>query len=375
MTMPFGPKGSGDIRRTNPLPRGMSGFPAVGKGLGGRPARRELFPEPTAIAFYSNGDYALDVFDAKFNRITDIYANTQPTVSASASYEQMWKPPRQNKWMGMGSYGQGSNTKGAVIDISVTPWLVYENYTTISNDGSGSSYIRNMAPGPSGFVAGIDSSTAGDESVNNITTKAEVTGQPASFTSGSGDGTMKVYGNNLYVSRANGTRKYTFSAVNGVLILTESNATINSAGSIAVSSDDAKVYVTSANILYVLNSSLVEITTIDLSVYGLTAPEAIEVSPDDKWLLICGTANPSGRVLIMNTTDYSVRVMNVPLGVGSGRMLGCAWYADSNRYIVSGYSGARTHVGKRTAGGTIKNLYADIFGNSGATFGVAIINY
>lgn len=382
MAIPYGPKKTGDIRRANPLPRGMSGFPVVGKGLGGLPVRVDTTEVlPKAIAFYSNGTYTLDVFDAKWNRITDVYAPTQPTSSASGSMEQMWMPPRQKKWIGMGSYGQGTNTKGSVIDISVVPWVVYENYTAIGNDGSGNSIIRNMAPGPMGFVAGFDQSSAGDEAVCNITTKAEVTGQPAGFTSASGGGTMKVYGNYLYQVRDIGTFIFNFSAVGGVLSTFSNNGTLTAPDynvSIAVSSDDQIIYVIRTSgtcTLSILDTGLNVITSINLSSYGITNSEAIEISPNDKWLLICGThsSGSNGCVLIMDTTTYSVQIMSVPTGSTNARFTGCAWYADNNQYIVTGYGGARTHVGKRTSGGFTKNLYADVFGSTGSTFGVAII--
>jgi hypothetical protein len=380
MALPYGPKQTGDIRIANPLPRGMGSFPVVGKGLGGLPVRTTTTETlPSAIAFYTNGISILDVFDGKWNRITDVIAPTQPTSNASGSMEQMWMPPRQKKWIGMGAYGQGTNTKGSVIDISTNPWVVYENYTAIGNDGSGNSIIRNMAPSPAGFVAGFDQSSAGDEAVCNITTKAEVTGQPAQFTSATGGGTMKVYGNNLYQFRDTGIVKYNFSAGGGVLTRISDTGLITAPDynvSIAVSSDESLVYavkVSGTCTLYVLDPSLVQITSIDLSPYGMTTSEAIEISPNDKWLLICGVSSTgsNGCVLIMDTTTYSIQVMTVPTGSTNARFTGCAWYSDNNQYIVTGYGGARSHQGKRTSGGSIKNLNGIVSGAN--QFGVAII--
>lgn len=379
MAIPYGPKGSGDIRRANPLPRGMSSFPVVGKGLGGLPVRVEgpASPPPEAIVFYSNGAVGpLDVFDAKWNRITNTYVTTQPTVSASGSMEQMWKPPRQRKYMGMGSFAQGANTKGAVIDISVTPWVVYENYTAIGTDGTGNSIIRNMAPGPGGFVAGFSQDTANDEAVCNITTKVETTGQPTFFTAATGAGTMKVYGNHLYQLRNNGVGKFLFTS--GTLSLVASSTLFSASGyecSFAVSSDDSIVYVLNSSNIFIYDSALTGYTQVSLAAFGFSYGEALEISPDNKWLLIGGrhTSGSNGVVAIMNTATNDVQVMSVPTGSTNARFVGCAWYPDSDQYIVSGYSGARTHYGKRTAGGSLKNLYTDLFGGTGSTFGVAII--
>lgn len=380
MTYPYGPKGSGDIRRANPLPRGMSSFPVVGKGLGGLPVRVEgpAFPPPEAIVFYTNSANRLDVFDANFKRVTSTYVTTQPTVSADGSMEQMWKPPRQRKYMGMGSFARSPATAGAVIDISVTPWVVHENYTAIGTDGSGNAIIRNMAPGPAGFVAGFSQDSAGDEAVCNITTKAEVTGQPSLFTATSGAGTMKVYGNYLYQMRNNGTTRFLFTG--GTLSLAGSNSTPNSSNSsdcsIAASPDDSVVYALRVDTLHTLTPAIdTAAPSILLTSYGFERGEAIETSPDGKWLLICGvnTSGSDGRVLVMNTETRDITVMSVPTGSTNARFVGCAWYPDSDQYIVSGYIGARTHYGKRTAGGSLKNLYTDLFSSTGSTFGVAII--
>jgi len=125
-----------------------------------------------------------------------------------------------------------------------------------------------MAPSPAGFVAGFDQSSAGDEAVCNITTKTEVTGQPAGFTSASGGGTMKVYGNNLYQFRDTGIFIFNFSAVGGVLTRISDTGLITAPDynvSIAVSSDDSKIYAVKGSgspTLYVLDPSLVQITSI-----------------------------------------------------------------------------------------------------------------
>lgn len=377
MAIPYGPKGSGDIRKANSLPRGIGGFPIVGKGLGGLPVRVD-FPPPEAIVFYTETANRLDVFDANWNRVTSKYVTTQPTVSAAGSMEQMWKPPRQRKYIGMGSFARDANTDGAVIDISVTPWVVYENYTAIGTDGTGNAIIRNMAPGPGGFVAGFSQDSVGDEAVCNITTKAEVTGQPSQFTATSGAGTMKVYGNYLYQMRDNGFTRFLFTG--GTMSMAGSNSSPNSGGSytcsIAVAPDDSVIYALRADTLHTLTPTIdTAAPSILLTPYGFADGEAMEISPDGKWLLICGrnTSGSDGRVLIMSTVTRNITVMNVPTGSTNARFVGCAWYPDSDQYIVSGYSGARTHYGRRSAGGSLKNLYADLFGSNSSTFGVAII--
>jgi hypothetical protein len=339
------------------------------------------FPEVEVIAFYANASKIIMVFDKNWNDVTDTYAPpaAQPIYSAAMSTEQMWMPPRQKKYIGGGSYAGASGSAGFALDVSAVPWTMYENYTAISHNGSGGSGMRNMAVSPYGFVAGYSVSGTDDEAVCAITTKAETAGQPASFTAGNGSGgTFKTYGDYLYTVRDNGAGKYLFTS--GLLVeqaFTNSIVAGGASCSVAAKSDHSEVYfLVGANLLIRGPDLTTVLATINLAPYGFANGEAIEISPDDKWLLVCGQNSPDtdGRVLLINTKTLAVTVMTVPTtGASNARMTCCAWYPDSDQYIVCGYAGARTHYGKRTSGGWLKNLYADLFGNNGSTFGVAII--
>lgn len=375
----YGPLGIGTI---NAAPRGIAGgpcgAPAVGGGLPGLPVRKtDNFTEVEAIAFYSTVSGPIRIFDKSWSEVTAKYIATQPTCAAAASHEQMWMPPRQRKYIGIGSYAIGTNPAGSVLDISVTPWAVYEDYSVITNDGSGSSYVRNMATFSNGYVAGFMADTVNDEAVCNIVTKVEVTGQPASFTEPYGPGVMKVYDDYMYQVRLNGTVKYSISPA-GILSQVAASASPLAGSeqcSVAVNSDGSKVYVLVNSTLHIRSASLTDMGTVDLSAYSFTGGEAIEISPDDQWLLLGGqhVGGSNGSVLIVNTKTLAVSSPTVPTGFTNARFVGCAWYPDSDQYIVCGYSGARTHYGKRSAGGWLKNLYTDLFGSSGSTHGVAII--
>jgi len=332
---------------------------------------RSFSPEPYGIVLWMGGSVVV-LEPATWTDITSSYISVQPTASVAGSHEKMMKAPRQDKYIGFGSWSLGAAPAGSVMDISTVPWVSVNDYTAITEDGSGSSSM-SVAASPYGYMAGASHSSTADEAICNIATKAEVAGQPSSFTSaGGGFGAVKVYGDYLYTARSAGLVKYLFTS--GTLVQSAINTSYSSSYTdLAVASDDSRVYMTNGTSIEIFDGSLNHLSTVSLT--GFSNLETMEISPDDKWLLVAGTASPdvNGKTAMLNTATLAVTYPAVPItGLSSGRMTGSSWYPDSDRYIVTGYSGARTHLGSRSAGGVITNLHTYI--GSANAHGAAVLS-
>lgn len=332
--------------------------------------------DPDLLVFYSS---SIIIYDSDLNNVTSEYISSQPGFSAAASHEQMMFPPRQSKYLGFGTWARDGALNGAVADISAIPWIFYTDYTAISVSTDGNAYIRHMAPNSAGYVAGF-SPALPDEAVCSITSKEEITGQPSSF-SGLAQNVckgMKVYDDFLYQWGSNGILKYSFNG--SVLSLVSSTSESYSVEALGVNSNGSSIAIWKADFLDVWNSTLTSKVQIDTSPFGITYVESIEFSPDDRYILIGGRlkntfGGTGGCVVVVDTANSnSATSMAVPPGESNDRFTGCSWYPDSDRYIMSGYTGAKTHLGAVSEGGVTVNLSVAPY-NIPNTFGVAAISY
>lgn len=312
------------------------------------------------------------IYDGNLNNVTATYAGN-PGFSIAASYEQMIKPPRQNKWIGFGTWGGSGAAKGAVADIRTTPWTYYKDFSGFTGNGSGSDYIRHMAPGPGDYVAGFISST-NDEAVHNITTKSETGGYPTEFTSYM-NSLLKVYDNYLYQWCSGGIYKYLFTGSAPTLQASNTSyQTTNPGCALAVNSTGTKIAASDSANLHFFNGSLVFQSTFSMSSLGMSSVESIEFSPNDRYILLGGTHSSglNGCVIVYDTNTSTATAMTVPTGTSNARFTGCAWFPDNDGYVMSGYAGAKSHIGRISSGGKTTDLTAAPY-SLASCFGAACI--
>lgn len=312
------------------------------------------------------------IYDGNLNNVTATYAGS-PGFSIAASHEQMIKPPRQSKWIGFGTWCGSGGAKGAIADIRTTPWTYYKDFGGFTGNGSGSDYIRHMAPGPGDYVAGFMAST-NDEAVHNITTKSEAGGYPAEFTSFN-DQLLKVYDNYLYQWSSGGIYKYLFTGSTPTLQASNTSyQTGNPQCALSVNSTGTKIVASNSSNLHFFNGALVFQSTFNMSSLGMSNAETIEFSPNDRYILIGGSHSSglSGCVIIYDTNTSTATAMTVPTGSSNARFTGCAWFPDNDGYVMSGYVGAKSHIGRFSSGGKTTDLTVTPY-SLGSCFGAACI--
>jgi hypothetical protein len=358
MAIPYGPKGSGDIRKANSLPRGMSSFPVVGGGLGGLPVEAQQTIPPRAILVYGNG--GMSVYDGKtLENITSTFVSN-PTLVSSAGGTERLNVTSNNRYLGFGSWARSPNLKGAVADTSTTPWTFYSNFTGLALPGTGNDIVERVAPSTNGLYVIGQSGAGTDEGVFSFTVPStEYAGQPTQFTTTIpwSSNTMPItIGDTAWIIAGTSWYKFTFTTqtLSYVGVTNVSPAT-GDTGYVSFNSTKTVALLSSSNTLYKVDISSgtpVFVASYATGISGVTIRSAA-LSPDGTRAICACTG---GKVFLYTFATGVLRELRTPSGF-TDTWDGVDFFDDGNNYVVTGVSSTGySHLGRIIDGGYVSLL-------------------